>query len=103
MRDLIDQLRDRLPASEEKRMFGGTGFLEHGHLLCSVSRRGLLVRVGPEAMSEVVAFEGVEPMTTGGRTSKGWVRVDPGSIASPAELSRWVERAESVVRDLDGH
>ena len=36
-----------LPAAEEKRMFGGTGFMVDGALACSVSARGLLVRVGP--------------------------------------------------------
>ena len=57
--ELVDRVRAGLPPAEEKRMFGGTGFMVDGALACSVSSRGLLVRVLPEHQADLVATEGV--------------------------------------------
>ena len=74
--ELVDRVRAQLPTAVEKRMFGGTGFMVDGALACSVSARGLLVRVGAEHQADLLAADGVEPMVKGGRTSRGWVHVD---------------------------
>lgn len=37
-----------LPGLEEKKMFGGVGFLVNGNMACGVHKDGLIVRVGPE-------------------------------------------------------
>jgi hypothetical protein len=61
----------------------------------------LLVRVGPEALSDLVRREGVAPMVKGGRTSKGWVHVDPAVVAGTSELAAWIGRAKDVVRNVE--
>jgi TfoX/Sxy family transcriptional regulator of competence genes len=33
---------------EEKKMFGGTGFLVNGNMACGVHKNNMIVRVGPE-------------------------------------------------------
>jgi TfoX/Sxy family transcriptional regulator of competence genes len=96
--ELIERVRARLPAAVEKRMFGGTGFMVDGALACSVSVRGLLVRVGPEHQDDLVASLGVEPMVMGGRRSRGWVHVAPEVVADDAALDEWVDRGVTAAR-----
>jgi TfoX/Sxy family transcriptional regulator of competence genes len=96
--ELIDRVRAHLPTAVEKRMFGGTGFMVDGALACSVSARGLLVRVGPEHQRDLLAVEGVEPMVKGGRTSRGWVHVQPQVVRDDAALREWLERGVAAAR-----
>ncbi len=79
-------------------MFGGTGFMVAGALACSVSRRGLLVRVGADHQEELLEEDGVAPMVMGGRVSRGWVHVDPRVLDEDAALSRWLERGVAAAR-----
>ncbi len=96
--ELIDRVRAELPAAEEKRMFGGTGFMVDGALACSVSVRGLLVRVGPEHQGDLLSSDGVEPMVKGGRTSRGWVHVQARVIDDDSALREWLERGVAAAR-----
>jgi TfoX/Sxy family transcriptional regulator of competence genes len=100
MDELLERVRDLLPDAEERRMFGGVGFMRGGHLVCSVSRRGLLVRLGEPALAKAVTRPGVAPMVMAGRTSKGWARVDADVVADEAALRDWVSRAETFVAGL---
>jgi TfoX/Sxy family transcriptional regulator of competence genes len=79
-------------------MFGGTGFMVDGALACSVSVRGLLVRVGPEHQGDLLASDGVEPMVKGGRTSRGWVHVQARVIDDDSALREWLERGVAAAR-----
>jgi len=36
-----------LPGLEEKKMFGGTGFLVDGNMACGVHKKNMIFRVGP--------------------------------------------------------
>jgi TfoX/Sxy family transcriptional regulator of competence genes len=90
--ELVDRVRALLPGAEEKRMFGGTGFMVEGALACSVSRRGLLVRVAREEQESLVGRDGVEPMVMGGRASRGWVHVSPAALGDDTVLAEWVHR-----------
>ena len=96
--ELIDRVRAYLPTAVEKRMFGGTGFMVDDALACSVSARGLLVRVGPEHQADLLADEGVEPMAKGGRTSRGWVHVQPQVVADDSALREWLDRGVAAAR-----
>ena len=86
---------------EEKRMFGGVGFLLNGNLLVAVRKDTLLVRLGPEegerAQSEphVAAFE-----ITGRGKMAGWVVVGLGGIGGDDELKDWLRRAMKFVTTL---
>ncbi|HYN65573.1 MAG TPA: TfoX/Sxy family protein [Ornithinibacter sp.] len=96
--ELLERVRSRLPTAVEKRMFGGTGFMVGGALACSVSARGLLVRVGAVHQGDLLAQEGVEPMVKGGRTSRGWVHVDPAVVADDEALGEWLDRGVAAAR-----
>ena len=86
---------------EEKRMFGGVGFLLNGHLLVAVRKDTLLVRLGPDegerALSEpyVAAFE-----ITGRGTMAGWVVVGLEGVGNDDELKDWIRRAVNFVTTL---
>ena len=76
----------------------GTGFMVDGALACSVSRRGLLVRLRPEDQDDALAQPGVEPMVMGGRSSRGWVHVSPDVLGSDEALRDWVEIGVAAAR-----
>ncbi|MGL4178609.1 MAG: TfoX/Sxy family protein [Dermatophilaceae bacterium] len=98
----MDELRARvralLPTTVEKRIIAGTGFMVDGALACSVSARGLLVRLRPEDQDAALAEPGVEPMVMGGRSSRGWVYVDPAGLDDEAALRVWVDRGVAAAR-----
>jgi TfoX/Sxy family transcriptional regulator of competence genes len=54
---LASRIRQRLARRknvEEKKMFGGIGFLLNGNLLVGVRKDSLLVRLGPEQREEAL-------------------------------------------------
>jgi len=82
----------------EVKMFGGIGFMLNGNLLVGASKRGLLLRVGKDRQSQVLAKPGTRPMKMRGRPMEGYVYVDPP--IGPDEVRGWVEIATAFVRTL---
>lgn len=86
-----DVLGDRVEA--EKKMFGGLAFMVRGRMACCASGQGgLLVKVGRDALPELVEVEDVEPMTMRGTVSDSWVHVGPDALSHDLALRSWVER-----------
>ncbi|WP_377643327.1 TfoX/Sxy family protein [Oryzobacter terrae] len=100
--ELLERVRAALPPAEEKRMFGGVGFMVDGALACSVSARGLLVRVGAEQQDDLLATEGVHPMVMGGRASRGWVSVAPDVLGHDDALREWLDLGVAAARAAVG-
>ncbi len=91
---------DDLGLVDEKRMFGGLGFMVAGHLaVCAGSKGDLMVRVDPADLAELCAAEAVEAMSMAGRTSKSWVHVDPVALERHDALTAWVERGVTAARN----
>jgi hypothetical protein len=85
---------------EEKKMFGGVGFLLNGNMLVGVWKDSLIVRVG-DAQSEAALLEpSVKAFDITGRPMKGWVLVEPGGVESDEQLKGWIQRAVLFVRSL---
>ena len=77
---------------------GGLCFMVKGRMCCSVSGRGgLLVRVGADAQSEMLAEPHVEPMEMGKRMMAGFVRVAAEGYQTEAALKTWLKRGLDVV------
>lgn len=76
---LAERIRQRLARRknvEEKKMFGGVGFLLNGNLLVGVRKDSLLVRLGPDEGDEALREPHVSEFKIRGRdTMKGWVVV----------------------------
>ena len=79
-----------LPGLEEKKMFGGVGFLVRGNMACGVHKDKLVVRVGPESYEETLSEPSTVPFDITGRPMKGWVMVNPRGVESDVNLKDWV-------------
>src|SRR5690242_11779650 len=85
---------------EEKKMFGGLGFMVGGNMAVAASGQGgLLVRVDPEESESLVASTAAYPMEMRGRQMAGWLRIDSDRLAGD-ELAAWVERGVAYARSL---
>jgi TfoX/Sxy family transcriptional regulator of competence genes len=60
---------------EEKKMFGGVGFLLNGNMLVGVWKDSLCVRLGPDQAVEALLDPHVKEFDITGRPMKGWVLV----------------------------
>ncbi len=85
---------------EEKKMFGGLGFLLNGNLLVGVWKESLCVRLGPEQAEEALLEPHVKEFDITGRPMKGWVLVEPGGVENDDQLRGWIQRAVKFVGKL---
>ena len=102
--DLADRIRELVGGEKgltEQKMFGGLAFLIGGHMAVAASGQGgLLVRVDPEESDELVASTPATLMEMGGRSMRGWLRLDAADVSSDADLATWVERGTAYARSL---
>ncbi len=75
---------------EEKKMFGGIGFLLHGNMACGVIREDLIVRVGADNYTDVLLKPDVELFDMTGKAMTGWVVVKEPGYRSDSDLRDWV-------------
>ncbi|MBI3463665.1 MAG: TfoX/Sxy family protein [Planctomycetes bacterium] len=85
---------------EEKKMFGGIGFLLRGNMCVGVWKDSLVARLGPEQASEALRQPFVADFDITGRPMKGWVVVTAEGVDDDEQLKRWIERAASFVATL---
>ncbi len=101
---LAERIRQRLTRRknvEEKKMFGGVGFLLNGNLLVGVRKDSLLVRLGPDESDEALKEPHVSEFNIRGRgTMKGWVVVGLEGVEDEDQLSGWIQRAVKFVGKL---
>lgn len=100
---LASRIRDALIGMrgiQEKRMFGGVGFLLNGNMLVGVWQESLIARLGPEAGDKALLEPHVREFDITGRPMKGWVLVDPDGTDREEQLRCWIERAITFVTTL---
>ena len=76
---LTSRIREALegvPNVEEKRMFGGIGFMVNGKFCVSVGDDRIMCRVDPTRVPNLTKMKGVTIMEMKGRKYMGYVRVD---------------------------
>ncbi|MEQ3551290.1 TfoX/Sxy family protein [Pseudonocardia nematodicida] len=104
---LVARIRSLLtgePGLTEKRMFGGLAFLLDGHMALAASGSGgLMVRVPPDRVPELLTRPGASPMVMRGRELAGWLRVtgepDVDDLDGP-DLAGWVAEGVAFVHTL---
>ena len=96
----IRQALARRKHVEEKKMFGGVGFLLGGNLLVGVWKQSLVVRLGKDQGEEALVEPHVKEFDITGRPMRGWVMIEPSGIRGDIELTTWIERAVDFVRTL---
>jgi TfoX/Sxy family transcriptional regulator of competence genes len=101
--ELAERIRQQLAwrkGVEEKKMFGGVGFLLNGNMLVGVWKDSLIVRLGPEEDDEALKEAHVSEFDITGRSMKGWVLVAPQGVKDDDQLTGWIERAVEFVGKL---
>ena len=77
----------------EKKMFGGICFMVNDKMCFGTFKDGLMARVGPDSIDELIEISGAEQMVMGtSRPMKGYVIVDFASIESDNALDFWIQK-----------
>ena len=100
---LAARIRDalaRMRGIEERKMFGGIGFLLHGNMLVGVWKNSLIVRLGPDNYDDALLEPHVREFDITGRAMKGWVLVEPEGVVEDERLKDWIQRAVKFVGKL---
>ena len=101
--ELAERIRQQLAwrkGVEEKKMFGGVGFLLNGNMLVGVWKDSLIVRLDPDNYDDALLEPHVREFDITGRPMKGWVMVGPEGVENDEQLTAWIERATRFVRTL---
>ncbi len=96
----IRQGLTRRKGIEEKKMFGGIGFLLNGNLLVGVWKDSLCVRLGPDQAEAALLEPHVGEFDITGRPMKGWVLVEPEGVEGDGQVKDWIKRALKFVGKL---
>jgi len=75
---------------QEKKVFGGIGFMLNGDLCVGVWKDSLIVRVGPEQYEEALQEPFVGEFDITGRAMTGWVLVAPEGVEDDEQLQEWI-------------
>ena len=94
-------LRGR-PGFEQKKMFGGIGWLLNGNMCVGIYKEWLIARVGESAGVKLFKEKHAKPMDITGKPMKGWPMVAPEGVAQDADLKRHTESAIAFVKTLPG-
>ncbi len=100
---LAQRVREQLEARtdmEEKKMFGGVGFLLSGNIACGVHKEKLIVRVGPDSYEDALGEKHAGVFDITGRPMKGWITVEPKGYESDDDLVAWVEKGVTFASTL---
>ncbi len=96
---IIENLQS-VPAVDEKKMFGGVGYLIQGNMAVGVHRNDLIVRVGPENHAEAMKRPHTRPFDMTGRPMSGWLVVEAAGIKDPAVLAEWIQLGVAYAQSL---
>ena len=85
---------------QEKKMFGGLGFLLNGNMCVGVWKNSLIARVGPDEYDAALSLPGAKEFDITGRAMRGWVLVENHGLPADDDLQQWVQRAIDFVLSL---
>jgi len=101
--ELASRIREELaqfPGLEEKKMFGGVGFLIRGNMAVGVHGQDLIVRVGRERYEEALSRPHARLFDISGRPSVGWVLVAPDGYEVERDLRQWINQGVEFAQSL---
>lgn len=87
-----DTLMSKNIGYDHKRMFGGHCFMVDDKMLMGTYQGGLMVRVDPDTMDDLLKKKGVNPMIHGGKTMKAFLMVEAGLVVGDSDLEFWIDR-----------
>ena len=88
---LAERIRSRLDKVpfEEKKMFGGVGFLLNGNMACGVNQDNLIVRIDPEKQNTLLKRPHAKPFDLTGKPMKGWLVIEADGVKTNKQLGTW--------------
>ena len=102
-KNLAERIRKALARKkgiEEKKMFGGLGFLLNGNMLVGVWKNSMIVRLGPDGHEDALLEPHVKEFDITGKPMKGWVMVGPEGVQAEEQVKAWIQRAVKFVGKL---
>lgn len=93
--DLVD-----VAGISERKMFGGLCFMLNGHLLCGVSPKGCMFRVGKPREDAARAIDGAGPMQFTGRPMGGMIDVTEVAFQDDQRRAQWLALSIENARSL---
>lgn len=102
IKHLLERVRRTLPDVEvaEKRMFGGVTLMLNGNMLCCVSSKGLMVRVGKDAEPQALQLPDARPCDGTGHKMPGFILIGLGGLSQDNNLEAAVNLALRYVAQL---
>ena len=100
---LATRIRDALARKtniEEKKMFGGVGFLLNGNMLVGVWKDSIIVRLGHDRYDDALVEPHVREFDITGKPMKGWIMVESEGVKDDDQLHDWIGRATTFVKTL---
>jgi TfoX/Sxy family transcriptional regulator of competence genes len=85
---------------QEKKLFGGVGFLLNGNMACGVHKDSLIVRIEPEGATAALRQPPVRPFEISGRPMQGWILVSAEGCRKSATLAKWVNMSVTFAKSL---
>lgn len=96
VRDLVKDI----PGFDEKKMFGGVGYLLNGNMACGVNKEDLIIRVGLEGYESDLQEPHTKPFDMTGRPMTGWIVVKEEGYSSDNDLAVWVQKGVDFALSL---
>lgn len=102
LQNLAERVRAKLHGVEvaEKRMFGGITFMLNGNMLCCVTNKGLMVRVGKEVEADALLLPHARPCDGAGHKMPGFVMIAHEGLRRNSDVSAALKLALHYVSNL---
>ena len=96
----LEEILDGRSGFQQKKMFGGIGWMQNGNMCVGVYKDWLITRIGESAAVSLFKEKHVKSMDITGKPMKGWAMVAPEGVAQDADLKRHTESAINFVKTL---
>ncbi|MFZ9857981.1 MAG: TfoX/Sxy family protein, partial [Roseiflexaceae bacterium] len=87
---LFERLRDLLPHTLFKRMFGGVCFFVNGHMVAGVFGNGMMVRLAPARHVDLIGQAGIRPLASKPNRMRGFVVIDEAMLDDDEMIQEWL-------------
>lgn len=83
-------LKDEKAIWTEKKMFGGDCFMVDDKMCIGTYKGGIMARVDPDKIDDLVKHDGTEQMIHGGRPMTGYLFIESTGYDNDEDLELWV-------------
>lgn len=103
---LVNRVRAALsavPDVQEKKMFGGVGFMVQGRFCVNARANRNMCRIEPAGHVMAIRRKGCRTVMVKKRPCPGYVYVDVEALTTTQALTRWIDQALAFNRTLTDH